>query len=491
MRTKPEVGTRKQENQTRTGKEIRASLAMKLSMSSRKSEGTNLARAVSIVILLAVLGVWGTAYGQAIKVGDEVVLMAAGPGGARRGKTAVAFGKDVFLAAWQDGWHGLGGSSRIYVIRVGLDGKPLDAKAVEIAPCKTGVQENPRVAFFPSAGSGRAGGNFLVVWQDMRNGKDCDILGARISPDGEVLDARPITIAAAPRTQAMPDVAADGKGFMIVWHGFRGEEVEAKVFARRVGADGAAGETAVVSAGSSPRIAWNGKEHLVVYSNGFRSGAGITQMKAWQRMDMAGKPLSKRRILHRFFVEGPIRYSIGAMPEGKGWVIVSHGGSPNFWHRSVGAQLATSITPDGKLAADMPSGKTYDPKTKKRMIPANWLDTSVGKKVHSTRGSAHIAAVWPYGGSAVARDGRYCVAVWQRYKIGGRDRVQLSNGDVRASRLDGWKPLDGDGGVPVAASAAEELNPALAGNGAGKLLCVYEKMKDGRSSIAARSLHTR
>ena len=54
----------------------------------------------------------------------------------------------------------------------------------------------------------------------------------------------------------------------------------------------------------------------------------------------------------------------------------------------------------------------------------------------------------------------------------------------------GWTPLD-KGGVPVAVSLAEEVNPALTGNGAGKLLCVYEKVEDGRSSIAARTIATR
>ena len=43
---------------------------------------------------------------QAIKVGDEAVLMKAdGSGGGRRGKAAVAFGKDNYLVAWQEGWH--------------------------------------------------------------------------------------------------------------------------------------------------------------------------------------------------------------------------------------------------------------------------------------------------------------------------------------------------------------------------------------------------
>ncbi len=55
--------------------------------------------------------------------------------------------------------------------------------------------------------------------------------------------------------------------------------------------------------------------------------------------------------------------------------------------------------------------------------------------------------------------------------------------------MDGWKPADKDG-IPVAASPADERNPALAGDGAGKLLCVYEKFVDGRTAIVARTLRT-
>jgi hypothetical protein len=69
-------------------------------------------------------------------------------------------------------------------------------------------------------------------------------------------------------------------------------------------------------------------------------------------------------------------------------------------------------------------------------------------------------------------------------------QTELGNSDVIASRVDGWKPLD-DAGVPVAASPLEERRPALASDGAGKLLCVYERHDgNGRVCILARLLHS-
>ena len=441
------------------------------------------------VVLLAIMGARGAAGEKGIHVGDEVVLMSDDrPGKAKRGRPAVAFGRNVFLVAWQEGWHGDGGNSRIHAVRVGLDGKPLDAKGIEIAPCKTGVQENPRIAFSPSTGSGRGGGVFLVVWQDMRNEKDCDILGARVSPEAKVLDTQPIAIAAGPRTQAMPNVAADDKGFLVAWHGFQGEETTAKVFARRIGPDGAAGEPMAVTKGATPLIAWNGRGHLLVCVDVSRGGARASQRLKMQRMDGAGKILSAERQAAHI---RPHYTSVCGVP-GKGWVLVSARTVPDYWGWSgPAAQMAYSITPEGKLAADSPSQNYYDPKREPRVVaPANWLDTSLGKKRVRTPFSRIGKTIWPYGGSALAADGPCCVAAWQRYHTGGATGAELVNGDIRAGRTDGWKPLDEDG-VAVAASAAEELNPALAGNHAGKLLCAYEKVVDGRTQIAARTLHTR
>ena len=68
-----------------------------------------------------------------VKVGEELVLMADGPGQTMRSYPAVAFGKDIFPVAWQEGWQGKEGSSRIFLARVGLDGKILDPKGIEIA----------------------------------------------------------------------------------------------------------------------------------------------------------------------------------------------------------------------------------------------------------------------------------------------------------------------------------------------------------------------
>ncbi|MCH5374269.1 MAG: hypothetical protein JJ992_09845, partial [Planctomycetes bacterium] len=53
-----------------------------------------------------------------------------------------------------------------------------------------GIQHAPHVAF--------GGDVFLVVWQDMPGGNDADVLAARVTSEGELLDDEPLTLAVGP-----------------------------------------------------------------------------------------------------------------------------------------------------------------------------------------------------------------------------------------------------------------------------------------------------
>ena len=68
----------------------------------------------------------------------------------------------------------------IYCARVAAgSGRMLDPAGIRICAAAD-LQEWPAVAF--------DGSNFLVVWQDLRNGGDYDVYGARVSEAGELLD---------------------------------------------------------------------------------------------------------------------------------------------------------------------------------------------------------------------------------------------------------------------------------------------------------------
>lgn len=146
-----------------------------------------------------------------------------------------AYGKDVFLVCWQSGRlakgdlrKGVTGESDIVGLRVGRDGKAVDAKPFVVSTAKN-KRQSPRMAF--------GGDVFLVVWHDLRNGKDWDIVAARISPEGKVLDPEGIAVCSMPGVQALPRVAWDGKAFQIAWQDYRcGDRYE--VYGARVSPEG-------------------------------------------------------------------------------------------------------------------------------------------------------------------------------------------------------------------------------------------------------------
>ncbi len=117
-----------------------------------------------------------------------------------------AFDGENYLVVWEDQrtptneWD-------IYGSRVNPGGDVLDSVCFRITGAAA-MQGNPAVAFGEST--------YLVVWEDRRRG-DRDIFGARVAPDGRVLDSAGIPIHAGQYEQLSPAVAFDGTGFVVVY----------------------------------------------------------------------------------------------------------------------------------------------------------------------------------------------------------------------------------------------------------------------------------
>jgi len=404
-----------------------------------------------------------------IRVGPERALPAA-PGPADGGMAAtpsVAFGGGVYLVAWREGWQGKGGSARIVAARL-AGGRLLDPRAFPLATTKGGTQELPRVAF--------AGGLFLVVWQQF-NGRDCDVRAVRVEPSGKVLDVRPIELAVGPRSQALPDVASDGSAFLVVWQGLVGEETAYRGFAATVGADGKVAAPLETGATPQPRAAYNGTAYMVV-SGGTGVFAGSIRGAILGR---DGRPAgAKPRPVQVMYGTKAARFCITGIPGAEsGWLVVSHRAPPDPWGwGGPGAARVSFVGADGRVRNP---DALKEPGGAKGRLPG-WLDS--GRKKTRT-------ATWPFGPSAAAWDGQQCVVVWQRHHLTGEKMTSFTNCDLIAARVRGFKSRD-PAGIPVANSAAEERNPALASDGAGGLLCAYQKTLAGaKASVYARVLRTR
>lgn len=412
---------------------------------------------LSIIVALA----WDVAAAEvSLSVGDERIIAGEGPGKNIRGTPAIAFGGGAYLCVWREGREGKNGGARIRATRVSPDGAA--GAAIEVAPLndKDSPQESPRVAF--------CNGTFLVVWHDLRNRLDYDILAARLSADGKRLDDTPIKVAVGPHNQALPDVAADDAGFLVVWqaydpqdHAFHGRGV-------RVERDGKVGSLVDIGASPNPRIVWDGRQFFVG-TGGFGSmGTGHIV-----RIDPAGMPLSKARPVAVTTRVG--NFSLSAVP-GKGCVYVTHRSTPDAWGwGGPGAMRCYFILADGTSDTSMPKEEGYP----KYTLQPNWLDAATQDRAN-----------WPHGPSASAWDGRQTIVVWSRFHCTGEKRSTLSNGDIMASRTNGWK-RQSDTAIAVAASEQDELNPELASDGRGGLLCVYEKETGAMSLICARPIFSK
>ena len=202
----------------------------------------------------------------------------------------VAFARDVYVVAWQSGRlapgdlrEGFNFNASIVGCRVDKTGKALDARPFPIAgaaslgklPGTVNLRQKPHAA---------ANGDIvLVVWQDLRNGKDWDVYAARVAPDGKVLDPDGILVCGGPHNQAMPQVAWDGKTFLVVWQDYRSND-HYDIYAGRVGADGkaldpqgflvSAGQKGVNKIAPAVASAGDGKSYLF-----------FPELKDWQGMD--------------------------------------------------------------------------------------------------------------------------------------------------------------------------------------------------------------
>ncbi|HTP41910.1 MAG TPA: hypothetical protein VML36_05770 [Nitrospiria bacterium] len=118
----------------------------------------------------------------------------------------LAWGTGQFLAVWQD----LRSRQRweIYGTRFLSDGTILDPQGIPIAVGQRNAR-HPQVAW--------DGKNFLVVWMEENTGLGWDIAGARVQPDGTVLDKERLLIASAPGDQANPAIAWGDGQYLVVW----------------------------------------------------------------------------------------------------------------------------------------------------------------------------------------------------------------------------------------------------------------------------------
>ncbi len=173
---------------------------------------------------------------------------------------AVAFDGANFLVVWEDDRNGLGD---IYGARVTGAGAVLDTNGMAVSAAADD-QGGPGVAF--------DGSNFLVVWHDLRGGESYDIYGARVSVAGVVLDPTGIAVSTAPDDQEWPAVAFDGTNFNLSWQDWRGG-IAGDIYCARMSTAGVVLDPSGIAVSRTeddqgyPRVAFGGSSFLVVWED--------------------------------------------------------------------------------------------------------------------------------------------------------------------------------------------------------------------------------
>jgi hypothetical protein len=113
----------------------------------------------------------------------------------------------------------------------------------------------------------------LFVWRDTRGGEtESRIFGARVRPDGTVLDKNGIEISSGPFNHTEPAVAWDGSQWLVVWSQVVDSFADVEVRAARVKLDGSVLDVPAIEVTNdaaklerNPDVAWNGSKFIVVW----------------------------------------------------------------------------------------------------------------------------------------------------------------------------------------------------------------------------------
>ncbi|MCX7806116.1 MAG: hypothetical protein N3A38_13120 [Planctomycetota bacterium] len=377
---------------------------------------------------------------------------------------AVAFGKDAFLVAWRSGHlapgdlrEGLKFDAKIVACRVDRDGRLMDA-APFVVSAAADLRERPMAAF--------GGGVFLLVWQDLRNGKDWDVYAARVAPDGKTLDPDGIPVGAGPHNQALPDVAWDGRNFQVVWQDFRSGS-QYQVYGARVSPEGKVLDVGGVALAESQISGGWGKDQLFNPSVAAVPGSGRSLL-FWLAvsLNVKDKPLAACRFVENGRPAGAFTFTISEARKGPGG---QHSTFP------------TSLAAGGKTCllvwtTNAPWARGAPPNDANAMV----LDAD-GRPVKSLALSGVLGPPWNcpvrIRNPRAAWDGASFVAAWDEWDqnpVGRRGNSKRLVEAVFAARV----TETGEAGPKVRLSGefdSPAIKPAVASDGAGTTLVAYEK----------------
>jgi hypothetical protein len=331
--------------------------------------------------------------------------IAVSTNGKSLGAPAAAASDLGFMVVWPDGRTGYD----VFGSRVSEQGVVLDPQGIALS-----IAVNEQVD--PAVGTGDD--VFLTIWTGWQGGTDYDILGARVSASGQVLDSTDRSITWAPGGQGSASIARGDSGFLVAWQDPR-HDYEGDIYAARVSELGAVLDTAGIPVCTtyntqwSPTVSSDGAGFLVAWADiGMRPGSilGTRVTAEGHVVDDSGITISANNYFKR------VTSCFGA---GNYFVVWSD------YHGTVGA---ARVTPQGTVLS--------------RMVVSG-----------------------PPGGKdspSECFDGANYLVVWEDLRGG--------SADIYAARVTPNGVLLDSAGIPVCVAAGDQLNPAVCFDGVSSLV---------------------
>lgn len=254
-----------------------------------------------------------------------------------------------FLVTWHSDRNDLSGSD-IYAARVSSTATVLDPNGILVS-YSANDQARPAIAF--------DGSNYLVVWEDYRSRVQPDVYGARVSPEGHVLDGSGFVISNEPVDEGNLAVHWGGESFLVVWSQRRSEtNYEFDVYGARVTSDGVVLDPGGIPISTAtydqrfPDVAWNGTHFLVAWMD-------VRRAQGWDiyaaRVSPSGEVLDPDGLAVATSSETQELPAISS--DGRDFLIVFHG----FTHPYEASATVRSVrvTTEGHVAPEKVVGDAY------------------------------------------------------------------------------------------------------------------------------------
>jgi hypothetical protein len=325
------------------------------------------------------------------------------------------------------------------------------------------------------------GTNYLVVWTDGRT-DSTTVYAARVTPTGEILDGDGILIASGPADRFRPAVSFDGTNFLVVWEGRRSDVEGSDVYGALVSRAGViVGPSPFVvsfadNRSEAPAVSFDGTNFLVVWE-GNRSVTGDGVYGA--RVSRAGVVLDHT----------PIRVVAGALVDdpavtfaGTDFLVVWSTGDPGYQDVR-GARVARSgaVLDDPSIEISTAPGAQVTP-----AVASDGTNALVVWSDGRSPGPANIYAARVDGaGTVLEPDGiqvtdagdpqrEPSVAANGSFLVVWRDD-RWFGGDIKGTRINRAGGVVDGAGIPIAATAGDELGPAVVAGPGNRFGVIYQR----------------